>query len=211
MFGARKLTKQQTTEYAMHADFCRIFATDTKGLYLLSFLLTGDHTMAERCFVGGLEDSTEGNAVFKEWARSWARRKIIENAISMLRPTLNQGESPADTLHDGTVRVVTERPEISVVIALAPFERFVFVMSVLEGYSDYNCSLLLACTRAAVTAARTRALRDIGISAERISAEIQRELIKLSEQANQFKADSPKTSARSDDSVELAGFYSLVK
>jgi hypothetical protein len=40
-----------------------------------------------------------------------------------------------------------------------------------------------------VTAARTRALRDIGISAERISAEIQRELIELGE-ANQLKAES---------------------
>ena len=190
MFGARKLTEQQTTEYAMYADFCRIFASDTKGLYLLSFLLTGDQTMAERCFVGGLEDSTKSSAVFKEWARSWARRKIIENAIRMLRPTPNHGNSSGDMLHDGTVRVVTERPEISVVVALPAFERFVFVMSVLEGYSDYNCSLLLACTRAEVTAARTRALRDIGISAERISAEIQRELIELGEQANQFKVES---------------------
>jgi hypothetical protein len=62
-------------------------------------------------------------------------------------------------------------------------------MSVLEGYSDYNCSLLLACTRTEVTAARTRGLREIGISAERISAEIQRELIELGE-ANQLKAES---------------------
>jgi hypothetical protein len=190
MFGARKLTKQQTTEYAMHADFCRIFATDTKGLYLLSFLLTGDHTMAKRCFVGGLEDSTKGNAVFKEWARSWARRKIIENAIRVVRPTPNHGNTSGDASHDRAVPLVAEHPEIKVVVELGAFERFAFVMSVLEGYSDYNCSLLLACTRAQVTAARTRALREIGISAERISAEIHRELIDLNEQASQLKADS---------------------
>ena len=195
MFGARKLTEQQTTEYAKHADFCRIFAADTKSLYLLSFLLTGDRAMAEQCFVGGLEDSTKGNAVFKEWAHSWARRKIIENAIRMVRPTPIHGNSSGDASHDRTVPLGTERPEIKVVVELGAFERFVFVMSVLEGYSDYNCSLLLACTRAEVTAARTRALRDIGISAERISAEIQRELIELDkkevgETANQFKADS---------------------
>jgi hypothetical protein len=184
MFGARKLTEQQTTEYAMHADFCRIFASDTKGLYLLSFLLTGDQTMAERCFVGGLEDSTKSNAVFKEWARSWARRKIIENAIRMLRPMPNHGNSSGDALNDRTARVVTDRPEISAVVALPAFERFVFVMSVLEGYSDYNCSLLLACTRAEVTAARTRALRDIGISAE-----LQRESMKIREQDQRFGRD----------------------
>ena len=190
MFGARKLMKQQTTEYAMHGDFCRIFATDTKDLYLLSFLLTGDQAMAERCFVGGLDDSTKSNSVFKEWARSWARRKIIENAIRMLRPMSNHENSSGDASHDRTIRLVSEHPEILVVVALPAFERFVFVMAVLEGYSDYNCSLLLACSRAEVTTARTRALREIGISAERISAEIQRELIELGEQANQFKAES---------------------
>lgn len=164
MLGLRKLTK--TTEYATQADFCRIFAADTKGLYLLSFLLTGDQATAERCFVGGLEDSTKANAVFKEWAGSWARRKIIENAIRMVRPMPDHGNSAGAVSHDRTVRVATERPEISAVVDLSAFERFVFVMSVLEGYSVNNCSLLLACTRADVAAARTRALRNIGISAE---------------------------------------------
>ena len=46
-------------------------------LYLLAFLLTADHTTAEKCFVWGLEDSKKGNLVFKEWAQSWARRTII--------------------------------------------------------------------------------------------------------------------------------------
>jgi hypothetical protein len=102
----------------------------------------------------------------------------------------NHGNSSGDALNDRTARIVTEHPEISAVVALPAFERFVFVMSVLEGYSDYNCSLLLACSRAEVTAARTRALREIGISAERISGEIERELNEIGEQANQFKADS---------------------
>ena len=166
MFGLRKLTKKETTEYATHADFCRIFAADTNRLYLLSFLLTGDPAMAEQCFVSGLEDSTKANAVFKEWAGSWARRKIIENAIRMVRPTPSDGNSSGEASHDPIVRVVSERLVISALVALAPFERFVFVMSVLEGYSINNCSLLLACTRADVAAARTRALRNIGISAE---------------------------------------------
>lgn len=185
MLGAKKFTRQRATEYATRADFCRIFSTDMKSLYLLSFLLTGDHSSAERCFVGGLEDSTKSNAVFSEWARSWAHRKIIENAIRMVRPTPNHNNSSSDAGYGRTVRAVTERPEISAVIALAAFERFVFVMSVLEGYSVNNCSLLLACTGAEVNVARTRALQDIGISAE-----LQRESIELSERPNQLKADS---------------------
>jgi hypothetical protein len=40
------------------------------------------------------------------------------------------------------------------------------VMSVLEGYSDQECSLLLDCNRGEVMAARTRAIRQIAKSAD---------------------------------------------
>ena len=56
------------------------------SLYLLSFLLTADREKAEQCFVSGLEDAVEGNPVFKEWARSWARRVIILNAVRVINP-----------------------------------------------------------------------------------------------------------------------------
>ncbi len=60
--------------YASTADFERIFIEDMSGLYLLSLLLTGDRDRAEECFVACVEESTKGKRVFKEWARSWARR-----------------------------------------------------------------------------------------------------------------------------------------
>src|ERR1700734_1321289 len=72
--------------YASSADFCRIFDEDMNDLYLLSFLLTADREKAEQCFVSGLEDAVEGNPVFKEWARSWARRVIIVNAVRVINP-----------------------------------------------------------------------------------------------------------------------------
>jgi len=40
-------------------------------------------------------------------------------------------------------------------VALADFERFVFVMSVLEGYSDQDCSVLLGCSEQDVRETRT--------------------------------------------------------
>ena len=166
VLGAKPAPKPEMTEYATRPDFCRIFASDMKGLYLLSFLLTGDHPMAEQCFVGGLEDSTRGSAVFREWARSWARRKIIENAIRMLRPQPIGGDSSDGGFHNGDACGLDERTEIGAVVALPVFERFVFVISVLEGYSAKNCSLLLGCTRADVIAARTRALGNLATSAE---------------------------------------------
>src|SRR5438067_6119487 len=48
--------------------------------------------------------------------------------------------------------------ELQRVLALEDLERFVFVMSVLEGYSEKECSLLLGCSPLEVHDARTRAL-----------------------------------------------------
>jgi DNA-directed RNA polymerase specialized sigma24 family protein len=165
MFGRRKARNQKPSLYAMRSDFCRIFEKDMNRLYLLSFLLTGDRTMAEQCFVGGLHIAQEGNHVFKEWAESWARRAIILNAIRMIRPrqTADDTQSTADSSTDNAV---TEPVENAWIVDLPAFERFAFVMSVLEGYSDQECSLLLGCTRGDVAAARTRALERMGRSVD---------------------------------------------
>src|SRR5437899_10530307 len=72
-------------EYATTDDFRRIYDENMSSLYLLAFLLTADHRSAERCFVSGLEDAVGGNPVFKEWAHSWARRVIIQNAVSLIK------------------------------------------------------------------------------------------------------------------------------
>ncbi len=44
---------------------------------------------------------------------------------------------------------------------LVKTERFVFVMSVLEAYSDQECSLLLGCLRRDVADARIVAIKDL--------------------------------------------------
>jgi DNA-directed RNA polymerase specialized sigma24 family protein len=165
MLSTRKIANQEPMEYATEADFCRIFKNDMNRLYQLAFLVTGDHALAEKCFVSGLEESTKGNPVFKEWAESWASRMILRNAIQMIRPRPLGGEilSPVS---DGTVRHAAAEPAaISVLIGLPAFDRFVFVMAVLERYPDQECSLLLGCTGDEVKAARIRALERIGRSA----------------------------------------------
>jgi len=157
MFSARQLA---TRPYAVAADFCRIFNHDMNRLYLLAYLLTGDHAMAEECFVRGLEDSTTSNRVFREWAESWARRTVIHNAIQMVRPR------PTDrSVSRPDVRDVTDAAPIAAVIELPAFERFAFVMSVLERHSLQESSILLGCSREEVMAGRDRALRQIGRAA----------------------------------------------
>jgi hypothetical protein len=158
------------TQYASSADFCRIFKEDMSGLYLLSFLLTADREQAEQCFVSGLDDSVQGNPVFKEWARSWARRAIIQNAVRLInpRPAERSGSSNSNSVYGNDETLPAGRElEIASVVALAPFERFVYVMTVLEHYSDYECSLLLSCARRDVVAARTRAFQQLGNVMER--------------------------------------------
>jgi hypothetical protein len=148
------------TMYASSGDFRRIFHEETDGLYQLSFLLTADHEKAEQCFVSGLEDSVNGSPVFKEWARSWARRAIIHNAVRVINPHPTDEHAPPSLNSDGKTPA-GEEAEIAAVLELGPFERFVYVVSVLEHYSDQDCLVLLGCALRDVIAARIRALRQI--------------------------------------------------
>src|SRR5215471_15803893 len=82
-----KQTRGRASEYASCKDFQRIFNEDMVGLHRLAFLLTADEARAEQCFVAGLEDSIHGNPVFRQWARAWSKRAIIQNAIKTMAPT----------------------------------------------------------------------------------------------------------------------------
>lgn len=151
-------TNQKPTPYASPEDFCRVFHEDMTGLYLLAFVLTADGPKAEQCFVSGFEDSSKGNGVFKEWARSWARHAIIRSAVRLIKPRPTEDHVGASAISVGRNEQVVwrKRTELRAVLELSAFERFVFVMSVLLGYSDQDCSVLLGCTRRDVVAARTR-------------------------------------------------------
>ena len=157
-------SKERNTTYATGADFCRIFKEDMQNLYLLSLMLAADPEKAERLFVSGLDDCTAGNPVFKEWARSWARRAIIKNAVRLTAPGPEYANGAANTVvsSDAKNRVLPELPaEIVALLGLGSFERLAFILSVLEGYSDQDSALLLGCTRQALIAARVRAEQEI--------------------------------------------------
>ena len=156
-------------EYATTDDFRRIFDENMNSLYLLAFLLTADHGLAEQCFVSGLEDAVEGNPVFKDWAHSWARRVIIQNAVRLInpRPENGSGRLRSASLDSDYKTLPAERHvEVSALLRLEPFDRIVYVMTILEHYSDYEGSLLLGCARRDVLPARTRALEEIGRQVE---------------------------------------------
>jgi hypothetical protein len=163
MLNALRIASSRS--YASSSDFCRIFDEDLDEMYQLSFLLTGNHENAKQCFVSGLENSVKENRVFREWARSWARRTIIQCAVRIISPRPMQEDSPSSSNRSDNTPAL-ERPEIAAILELRPFDRFVYVMSVLERYSDQDCSVLLGYPRADIVAARLRALQQTGSAAE---------------------------------------------
>lgn len=154
--------KIEADEYAIVEDFQRIFQENMTSLYLLALLLTRDHDKAEQCFMAGIEETVQANYLFKSWAHKWAKRTIIQNAIRALKPhpdaentSLSAGDSvckPARTIIDS---------DLFHVLALDDFERFVFVMSVLERMSDLECAVLLGYSVEKVLEARAQALGHV--------------------------------------------------
>ncbi len=143
--------------YATSQDFCRIFHENMNSLYLLSLLLTADEGKAERCYVHGLEDCADGGPVFKEWAHSWARRTIVQNAIRMIAPRTDTREIG----NNGPARNVAASFALASLLELKAFDRFAYVLSVLEKYSDHDCSLLLGCSHQDVVNGRSRASQHL--------------------------------------------------
>ena len=163
--SANQIREREADLYASHGDFRTIFNEDLKEFYQLSFLLTRDPEKAERCLVSGLEDCVSGNRVFREWARSWAKRTIIQNAIREVKPRPNQSNSPPSGAIFPDIGQLPNGPsghvESNAVLRLEDFERFVFVMSVLEHYSERDCVLLLGCSVREFRDARTRAVKEL--------------------------------------------------
>jgi len=174
--GNIQVREQEVNPYASHADVHKIFSEDLKELYQLSSLLTHDPAKAERCLVSGLEDCVSGNRVFREWARYWAKRTIVQNAIRELKPRPSQSTL---LLSGGTFPDMEESRgpgghfEMDAVLGLEDFERFVFVMSVLEHYSEHDCALLLGCSPREIREGRTRALKELATSPQMESSENQ--------------------------------------
>jgi DNA-directed RNA polymerase specialized sigma24 family protein len=148
-------------EYATEADFCQLFRDQMNRLYFLSLLLTADAKKAERCFLGSLETCMKSRRIFKAWAERWATHTIIKTAIDIVSPAQHpvSGESLVIEQHNGA-----SAPEalLSALQSVPPLDRFVHHMTVVERYSDLECSTFLRCTPKQVRESRERALQRLG-------------------------------------------------
>ena len=152
--------RQVGNDYATEIHFCRIFLEDMQSLYLLAFLLTANHEHAKQSLLAGMEDALNERRVFTEWARSWSRRIVIKNAIRLTAaPSAQSHEQP-----DRWAEAGDESPActtISAVTQLARFDRIIFVLTVLERCSEWECALLLDSSARHVQRARIRALQEL--------------------------------------------------
>jgi DNA-directed RNA polymerase specialized sigma24 family protein len=160
--GEQANSAMQRNGYATCQDFLRVFDEDMRELYQLSLLLTGDPEKGKRCFVTGMEDCAKENRVFREWARTWAKRVIVQNAIRELQPRPSHSGSfalaaTAFSQKNGPIGHF----DVDAVLGLADFERCVFVLCVLERYREHECALLLGCAASEVREARTQAIQEL--------------------------------------------------
>ncbi len=165
MLQSMHLVNERATPCLTVTDFFNIFNEEMHSLYLLAFLLTADHDKAEECLVSAMGDCLEGVGVFTDWARSWTRGAVLTRAIQMVMPTPEHADSvPLISLERS--HTPAEDNPFAAILLLDAFERFVFVMSILEGQSDEKCAILLKCPRRDVTIARVLALkRQLGTAA----------------------------------------------
>jgi hypothetical protein len=158
MQQAMHFVEKRATPYPTAADFLSAFNEEMHSLYLLSFLLAADHDRAEQCLVSAMGECVEGIGIFMDWSCSWTRAAVLKHAIQMVKPAPEHTDFVSFTsLKRSPTR--QENNPFAAILLLDAFERFVFVMSILEGLSDEECAILLRCSRHDVMMARLLALK----------------------------------------------------
>jgi len=141
----------------------RFFQKDMKSLFLLSLMLTADVDSAESCFVSSLGDCMSMKPSVEEWTNDCMRHLLVHNAVAMLRPAIEDDEQLVNCN-------LALNPALHAVIRLKNFERFVFVLSILEGHSNHECSVLMKSSVRDIAAAKIRALENFAANLKELLA-----------------------------------------
>ncbi len=130
------------------------------SLYLLSLLLTADHDKAEQCVISAIGEYVERIGPFVGWENFLTRRAVIRQAIRMIQPVPEHIDHASFICSEGPATPEDDNP-FGAILLLGPFERFVFVMSILEKQSAEECATLLGCSRRDVMMARVLAAASV--------------------------------------------------
>jgi len=167
LFARHDTRASKETNYATATDFCDLFKKEMGRYYLLALMLTGDANAAEKCFAAAVESSQSGG-VFSEWAHRWATHNIIKEAIRIVAPAQDTQPPERKAVRWNASPQQTMATLLGSLPALA---RFIYVMSVLEKYSDRECASFLGCALSEIRPARDRAVRQLGKMAEQLDGE----------------------------------------
>jgi hypothetical protein len=118
-----------------------------------------DHDKAEQCLICAMGECVEWIGVFTDWAHSWSRRAVLKRAIQMIMPVPEHADKVSIITLKASPTSAEDNNPFAAILLLDPFERFVFVMSTLEGQSDAECAVLLRCSRRDVMMARVLAVK----------------------------------------------------
>ncbi|HTV15349.1 MAG TPA: sigma-70 region 4 domain-containing protein [Acidobacteriaceae bacterium] len=136
------------------AEFADSWIDEVSKLYLLSFLLTADKALAEQCFSGAMDEYVGSSAlVASDWVWGHGKAAVVRRAVQLIRPVPKSVH--CWSFADGRRPLLSAAHQpFSAITLLGAFERFVFVLSVLEGYSVEECATMLDCSVAAVVSSR---------------------------------------------------------
>ena len=133
-------------------------------LYLLAFMLTADKETAAECVLDAMDDylnSSVGNLI--DWVGSDGKRAVIVHAVRLVGPKVKALHSWS--LPDGTrPSIAPNYQPFAVITTLNAFERFVYVLTILEGYGEEECASVLQCLQAEVVAASKLSDQLFGLS-----------------------------------------------
>jgi len=176
--------------YATRDDLCKALGDDTKVLYLLAFVLTTNHSDAERCFFSSVDQAFKSSTVFKEWVTCGIRRTLIMSGIATVFGASNRGKHKPDPWFEGQGEIASA---VGSITRLADLERFVFVLLFLERYSVHECSLLLGVSAGKIVESLHHALRDLPLATS--AHEARRRIAEATESRCQ-REDAPKSVMR---------------
>lgn len=140
------------------------------SLYWLAFLLTGHREASVDAAVEAL-DSAESNTFFSAWMMAWARKVVISKALAAIRQELaesavrlaslrgrNYPAPPRNwALAPGATKVQLERA----LLAIDTLPRCVLLLSLFEGLSLDDATVLLDVDRDLVRKAQALALQEL--------------------------------------------------
>lgn len=164
----RRKVAGERDEYVSKEEFVGVFESEQAGLQRLALLLTANADAAAQCLSLALQQCLATSFVFKGWALTWVRRVVIRNAISLV---MGSGQPLFVKANDDAEKGLTMYPEgelsgpvanVQRILGFSQFDRFVFVICVLERYSVHDCAVLLR-----------RSLRDINDARHRTSRQLE--------------------------------------